>query len=120
MNVSYSHTQLGLVTTLVEAGVKTYTATLDAATGTYKKRERAAKSDLQTARYELEAAQAGASATEQSAQITAGGAVDAATIRIAAAKKAREKLNKTLLIGAVATVLGIGAIALLFGGKAAT
>lgn len=109
---------LGFWNYIIEGVASTTTASVKTGAGAYKKQERAAKSDLQAARYELEAARSGAAATEQSAQITAEGAVDAAAIRIAAAKKAREKQTKMLIIAAAVAVLGVGAVVLLSGGKA--
>lgn len=116
--MSYSsHARLGFWDYIVEGVAKTTSAAVSAGAGIEQKKERAAKRGEQAARFELDAAQAQASATEQAAQITAEGTVDAAQIRIAAAKKAAAKQQQMLIVGGAVVALGIGLVLLLSGGK---
>lgn len=119
--MSYSRPTLGIYAQIVDAAAQATSAGANAGAGVYKKAERAAKSNLQAARYELQASQAGAGAASRVAQISAESTVEAAQLRIAAAKIAREKTQKStqkaLLIGGGAVVvLGLGVL-LAFGGK---
>jgi multidrug efflux pump subunit AcrA (membrane-fusion protein) len=112
---------LGIYAQIVDAAAQATNAGANAGAGVYKKAERAAKSNLQAARYELQASQAGAGAASRVAQIAAESTVEAAQLRIAAAKIAREKTQKStqkvLFIGGSAVVvLGLGVL-LAFGGK---
>jgi len=115
--MSYARTHLGVWNYIVEGVAKATSAAVTAGAGIEQKKERAAKRGEQAARYELEAAQAQAAATGQAAQLTAEGTVDAAQIRIAAARQAAAKRQQILLVGGAAVALGIGLVVLLSGGR---
>jgi len=116
--MSYAHAPLGIWAQIVHVAANVAGASATAGGGVYQKQERTAKNDAAAARFELEAARAGTDATRQSAEIAAGGEVDAARIRLAAQQKARAKQTQMILIGSgIAAALALTGFVLFSGAK---